>query len=464
MLEVPIGTIAVAPTVSTPMLVSGMALSTAGSMYKSAVELQQTSDQFAVAARSLRGLPEKDQFREGIFLSVLSQIVDDPNKTNGACHWAQPVSADPIDNSRTIQGDPFDANGNGNTTEQIPCVQYWIDRRITKIKQGVREIGVQTQQFLDPAGGPLATFQTQTEAVTQPGGLLSRQEIEGSDGPLIALARALEVPASRTPPSNSQAFRVSFWDSGMTTANLTAWHEADCDDCQAPAEFQEVDLAADTMDSMTEISQTLRDQSVDDATVTADSWLPMLTDPNDGDNVDANLQVVADGDATLSQPITGLRGWQDELIAIRDRQLPACELSHTGVAVVIDNSPCAVSQGRKGEFGRELANVDAFLAMIDGNGVVLSGSPLEQDLTQRIAATSGSSAAVRLITIANVALANGVITYEYEYCLEGGPCVSSEGGGGGGGGGESGSTDIGPSDNDNGNVVAPQPESGAAND
>ena len=141
--------------------VAGATLAVGTSVFNAAVQQQMTADAFAAAAKALNGLPERDQVRESVFLNAFVQTVDDPNRTAdpsgvGGCFWP---------NKWDIKGDPFDANGNSNTAETIPCFEYWFDRRVNQLKQGVPPIHDAVAAFLD---GPLATFQTAAERTYTP--------------------------------------------------------------------------------------------------------------------------------------------------------------------------------------------------------------------------------------------------------------------------------------------------------
>ena len=141
--------------------IAGGTLVIGSSIYNQAMKEQMLSAAFSAAVKALNGLPERDHFRESVFLRALTQTVSDPNKADGTCHWPGPVAA---------SGDPFDTDGDGNLTEQIPCFQYWWDRRVAQLKAGVPELRSIAEDFL----GDMATFRTAAEATYKPGTCATR--------------------------------------------------------------------------------------------------------------------------------------------------------------------------------------------------------------------------------------------------------------------------------------------------
>lgn len=159
--------------VSVPGAVAGGTMAAGSSIYSGAIQEQMTSDGFTVAAKGISGLPERDQIRESVFLSALSQTVNDPNKTDnttttdrieGACFWPTPV--DEV-GKVVVPGDPNDADADGNKTESIPCFEYWWDQRITKLKEQMPQLQADVEAFLN---GPMSTFEAQAEATYGGGG------------------------------------------------------------------------------------------------------------------------------------------------------------------------------------------------------------------------------------------------------------------------------------------------------
>ena len=119
-----------AATISTGMTVGAVAggtLSASASVYNKHVDERMTAAAFDAAARALSGLPEYDQYREGVSLQALSRTIDDPNE---------------------IQ-DGRDSDEDGDTEEQVPYFQYWWDERIELYKKIVPILQSLTQGFLN---------------------------------------------------------------------------------------------------------------------------------------------------------------------------------------------------------------------------------------------------------------------------------------------------------------------------
>lgn len=136
---------------------AGIGAAVGSNVFNQYVQQQMAEDAITQAAKALNGLPERDQFRENVFLTVLAQTLDDPNRTTEACYW--PVKT-------AVTGDPFDANGNGNTQESIACFEYWWERRIATLKEGIPAARAPIEAFLN---GPLAAFQAAAERTYMPG-------------------------------------------------------------------------------------------------------------------------------------------------------------------------------------------------------------------------------------------------------------------------------------------------------
>ncbi len=163
-------------------------------------------------------------------------------------------------------------------------------------------------------------------------GLLARQEIEGIDGPVAELTRALEQ-AGRS---------VDFWAPGPTATELEAWHESDCEQCPAPQGYDDVDFAVDTFQELMEASRALKDQPADQVAATWVSWAPVFLEQGGDGALDDALKAILEGERDTPGMIAvkGLRAWKTELEGLR-AQLPLCQYEPTGAAGrVILNPPC----------------------------------------------------------------------------------------------------------------------------
>lgn len=322
--------------VASPALVVGTStLSVGSSLYTASVQDQIKSDAMAKIAEALTGLPESSQFRENTIFQALIQTVDDPNKVT----------------------DIKDSDEDGDTTERVPFFQVWWAVRSGQIKSLVSELKSLTQAFIT---GPLTTFEAEAKAactpttteVCDPGtGIctlvttpapLSRQEVEGTDGPVVELLRAL----------NAAGKGVPFWTPGPSSAALDTWHEADCEACAPPPGYDEVDFAVDTFQDFVEDASTLREMvsgevigvNLDNVVGTWETWMKLFYDPDPGNTEDYFdlLGSLVDG----GNGLVGMKGWATEIEAIR-RGLPACTPQYTcdpdsGICFVsgVENPPC----------------------------------------------------------------------------------------------------------------------------
>lgn len=305
-----------------PALVVGMSTLSVGSgLYTASVQEQIKSDAVSHIAKALSGLPESSQFRENTLFQALIQTVDDPNK---------------------IQ-DTEDSDEDGDTAERVPFFQVWWAVRTGQIKVLVSQLKLLAQAFIT---GPLAAFEgTANSASTPPAGSLVRQEVEGTDGAVVELLRALHAAGKG----------VTFWTPGPSAAELDTWHEADEEDCEVclpPASYDDVDFAVDTFQDFVEDASTLREAAsgdivgtnLDNVVGTWDTWMKLFYDPgpeNQDDYYDV-LGMVVDG----GNGLVGMKGWATEIEAIR-KGLPECtyqlvcdEFGMNCTLVAVENPPC----------------------------------------------------------------------------------------------------------------------------
>jgi hypothetical protein len=244
-----------------------------------------TRDAFFMQAQTLNGLPDYEQMREGTFYQAMTSVVNDPNftkssanPTKGGCYWPT-LEASAV-------GDPLDSDGDGNLTESVSCVQYWISKRIDDLRIMLDAIDLESivRQFiqndlkpfrdsltyiknsLNPEtpflaqierlgieyGLPGAIFlcpgleppcltprcgPTDCPPCEEPGPAFDERPLDGPDGPAVQFWHALESRGSQDVP---------FWIPGPDQRSLLDWYDAPCDPVRKtcptpPAEFDSVD-------------------------------------------------------------------------------------------------------------------------------------------------------------------------------------------------------------------------------
>ncbi len=288
---------------------AGAALSAGSNLYSGSVMDQMREDAIGAAGKKLSGLPEYDRIRETVVQRALMQTVDDPTKIQ--------------DN---YQGCP-DSDEDGNTTEMVPFFQVWWACRTKGIQAVVPVLTSLTQDFLN---GPLATFESAAKAaMTPPAGALSRREFEkdasgtGVDGAVVELARAL----------TNKGFALKFWQPGPDPVALDTWNKTDCETCQPPSGFDEVDFAIDTFHDIVDASSGqgdkpgLKGQPIDRVVNTWQTWLKLFYNPaanERGDFYDV-LGVIVNGGNEIKggADVTGMNAWKTEIETIR-KGLPQC--------------------------------------------------------------------------------------------------------------------------------------------
>jgi len=290
-----------------PAAVAEGALSAASSLYTASVQEQIRADAFAAVSKKLSGLPEQDQFRETTVLRGLTQTVDDP----------------------TGVVDTEDSDEDGDTTEHVPFFQVWFAQRTKQLASIAPVLRGITQGFLSS----LSAFSTMAKStftssdvttcttddcktVTIPG-TLSRVEVEGVDGPVVSLARALE----------DSGHPLRFWEPGPSQASLQTWDDTDCDTCSAPAGYDEVDLTIDTFKEFvnavdgTDTDPGLKQESLDHLVTMWQTWIKFFFDPTDESHQDfyGRLERLMNGGGSIE----GIRAWKGEIEEAR-KTLPVC--------------------------------------------------------------------------------------------------------------------------------------------
>lgn len=354
------------------------------SIYSASVKAQVLEDALDQFAKAMNGLPEHDQIREGIMLRAFSQVVDDPRK----------------------HVDAGDSDKDGDEQEEVPWFQWWWKQRQLRFPALIQELNRLTDAFLD---GPLATFERkakesytlrQEQQCDDEGGCwtvtiparLSRQEIDGVDGPVVKLLRGLVDPAVRPGPhlQRNEVYDLSdpriednlstaededdrpFWEQGPDREDdaWAAWDDATnwrerwelveentCEEalCEEPvAGYDEVDLLIDTLkefvaftqpDEMTDakghpVDTGLRHEARrqnGQLVATWKSWIKILDDPappaEPGDlDFDEQFRQLVDGETAAQEPNPAkrLKGmqWWKGRLTAIRSSLPACAYTY----------------------------------------------------------------------------------------------------------------------------------------
>ena len=161
--------------------VAGGTLAIASSGYNTYVADQNMAAAFASASKSLNGLLDRDRYREGVFLQIFSQTVDDPK----------------------LLTDIDDLNGNGDITDKVSRFLYYWDGRVKALLAIIPVLEpivsaffyTDLQNFKNYINGIITGTSSgcgsEGGCVNIPG-ILSRAEDEaGVDGSIASVARAL---------------------------------------------------------------------------------------------------------------------------------------------------------------------------------------------------------------------------------------------------------------------------------
>ena len=330
-----------------------VALTVASIIYNAAMNEKDYSHQINETVRALNGLPEKERYREGTILQALLQTVDDP----------------------TLVIDSTDSDGDGDIEEKIPQFFVWWDQRLQIEKGHVKSgLDVPINNFLTA----LNNFEDFVQQQYQPGNFLSRQEIEGSDGALVELARALR----------NAGRGLSIWEPGPALDVLTDWEESAsaCDSCSPPAGYDEVDAAIYQLKDFVKTAEEIKGKSLEELIASWYAWVTYFYDPastpDDPDEARDYYDFLNDfihGNADFS----GLTHWRTE-IENRRRQLRVCRYGELNLASgacdpcgascsnnCITNPPCrrasfgTIDQDLEDEFVNVRNNINKLIAEID---------------------------------------------------------------------------------------------------
>ena len=205
--------------------IPGGLLMGASAIYNESVNQKMKSTALKKFGDALNGLPEHDKIRETAMLTSLSMTVTDPVMTiPGPAILENTVTCGTINPLDVLGGDPSDIDGDGDREESTTCFENWYYYRISQIKN---LIIAQYRDAIDNfINWHLIPYRNYIETLYTNGGPLSRQEIEGADGLLIEVLRALET--GYPPPP-----RYDFWTPGPNKADLELWQTCTVGNCPA---------------------------------------------------------------------------------------------------------------------------------------------------------------------------------------------------------------------------------------
>ena len=273
-------------------------------------EYNTVADNMKALQQGLSKLDERDQFREGAFLTVLSQVVDDPN---------------------TVV-DANDMNGNGNTVEQVSAFQNWFYNRILKLDQAkalrlpaVESFISQMKQFRDAIANTYQNngclqrkdykwdFSSGSTGVAVPG---------DSDGAIPYFTRALDgfgYPLGNwTNPDLTSNNSGPFWASGPTPDKMNQWFYTDTDiHSNPPAGYDWLDDLADKLVERVAIIDTIT--ASDSPESSFPNWVNYFYDQANPDDPTSSYY------AELDSYIKMLDALEARLMAIASA-VPKCDL------------------------------------------------------------------------------------------------------------------------------------------
>ncbi|MDD5004883.1 MAG: hypothetical protein PHS93_00025 [Candidatus Omnitrophica bacterium] len=317
-------------------LTVGEALNMAASGYGSYRDLQKMQNDLSKAissfVNSINSLGDRDAYREGTFLTALSQLVDDPNMTPS--DLVVDCGSGPV-----TGGDPCDSDGDGDTQESVPRFQFWWDRRIFELKQSLGTIFEGIKRFWDQDNnGAMPVFNTflKNDAMA----FLNRGELDcaANPGPIVELFSTLE----------NHGIDVSFWQPGPTLEQWNNWVNSNenCEDesCSPMPDFgyDEVDYTMDTFKEFTRTVDAIQQQDLEAIASSWGFWMdwfydPAQTAPASEGPYYALFDMILDGvpDTGFQE---GLYSWLYVIQSIRNN-LPDCTYGAEGII----NAPCKTS-------------------------------------------------------------------------------------------------------------------------
>ncbi len=355
-------------------IVTAEVLTIAATIYNQQQNLSVIGTNITSLIKALNGLSQRSRIREAVLFNVFSQLVDDPNKTNGQTEWYEEYKVSEDGNSIVSASlpsrgaDALDLDGDGDIQEAIPQFLYWWDQRVRKIK-ALEEatINEATRKFVDGAfkeftddcswargfnkmfaeclgycfGQAIKGLDCNCEGLPFSGGPLARSELDRSefglpvDGTIIALLRRL----------NNAGKGVSFWQPGPSKEEYQAWINGESE--APPLGYDQIDEAIGAFDELILLGAAVRASDVF-----------IKNGPELAYNLGGEESRRDDDYYHIFKEIKNkLIGWKQEIIGIRDA-LPQCQGPDPNAA--FENPPCRIDDFPQSTFA---ARIDS-----QGNG------------------------------------------------------------------------------------------------
>lgn len=303
-----------AQTLGTGAAVLG-ALSTASKLGSDAINDQNWKDLYREMSNDVNKLKERDRYRENAFITALSLVVDDPNKSQ----------------------DTYDINRNGDTAELVSDFFIWLHRRHEKFNSLRQQETPRVRYFLNGPARNFRNFAEKTYTGTNSSyyngttysrrhnpGMLEKLEYEwyldsqdntykvraGTDGSVVTLLRGFWNNGTRfTIDDNGPK---TAWEPGPVLAEYDAWVHTECGagPCPAaPAGMDYIDGLADKFRDMVFFIDSLR-SDMESAALTWENWIWMFyneEDPNDTGTYYGKLKKSLEMLQSIRQQILGIR-------------------------------------------------------------------------------------------------------------------------------------------------------------
>ena len=291
----------------------GVSILGAGATTYNLVEAdRQFSALLSSLARQISGSGNAEtSLREGAIFQALSQVVDDPNQ---------------------IQ-DLEDIDIDHDYSEKIPYFYYWFYKRGEVFKETLPPIERIVEAFLKNDSSPAETMSQFAYSAYSNGGSLSREEIEGSDGSIVSVFRALY---------QSGFANDIFWKPGPTREEI-ANYSCNCggdENCTCPPlpGYDELDDLVDELQFFWQLVDgggvdeegnpidPLRKQDTYSLAQEWDTWMGFFYDPDETEeSKDDYYTVFTDAVEGNSQKGTvGLYAWKEEIENVK-KKLPFCQ-------------------------------------------------------------------------------------------------------------------------------------------